>query len=539
MHFLFDIQTEDSSSKDHPAKSKRISIDRISGPYSFHILKPLKQVQSNEHQYQLVQNMKSLPYIIMLGDYHGDARFLCDKCNECRADEDGGLNECCFEIFKDPIFELLDHVATQTKSNITIMLEHMDYQLNNDQLKQIFSNQTNYHKFMNDYLNDKQSSLNDVNHSTLNKFMYNFRNCFRNEIKKQVPSAYPHMCQAPNLNWVYADPRSVYIYNVNEPYKLEALMKHVWSIDMLGCIFVPRMLPDKYTLNRSFIDTYVINRLRQFFPNNVEQASFCTLMKLLYDLNGSKKFVQYMFDEEANAVNKYSMILSLLKFKSDEWFKFYDSVYCIKAVQEFLYNRINTHAQLQVENQVDKTDITKWKPFQDLINSKFKVFSSFFESLCTYISDQDASSYLQLEQTIGQLYPLFNTSACSRYYASILNSNFAGRRREDVDHFVEFYGGVSLNQVHTIHTSYLLDIYVLAQLFNHDENENDLVVLYAGSEHCDFLHQVLITYCGYSPSSRIPVQIDNDGNPIRCINLQLIDDPDLNINEWLASRKKK
>jgi len=77
---------------------------------------------------------------------------------------------------------------------------------------------------------------------------------------------------------------------------------------------------------------------------------------------------------------------------------------------------------------------------------------------------------------------------------------------------------------------------VLAQLFQHDEN--DLSVLYAGSQHCDFLHQVLITYCGYSPYARVPVQIDTNANPIRCINLKQLKNPDLNINEWLASRKK-
>ena len=82
-----------------------------------------------------------------------------------------------------------------------------------------------------------------------------------------------------------------------------------------------------------------------------------------------------------------------------------------------------------------------------------------------------------------------------------------------------------------------MDLYVLVRLLKNQDT--DMLILYLGGQHCEFLFNVLYTYCGYSPYARIPIQLDPiDQHPIRCIDLkQLNEYGDLDIKKLLENKQ--
>ena len=498
MKFIF--KTQDQS---------EIYMNRFSGPYSFYLLTPSRLLTAD--QYDGISQMKKHPSIILLGDHHTDSRHQCANCT-C----DSTLTKCCFTIFKDQFFQLLNECVVQTGSKVCVYLESMDKQYTKQDL--IYSNQDLFDASMHAFEINRKTALGDDIINGLEKLKYNFRNCFDSITKKQYNEIYQHICQAPNLNWTFADPRAINIWDSEEHFKLESLIKNVWSIDLFGCLFAPKF---KGSLSSQFINQKLIEqRLQVFFHQSIDEVkSFCTIMQYLYDFDKADLFVDYLFDEEQNHVSKYSMILKYNRTK--EWKELYKSVFVIKNIQEFLYERIN----VQLNKPYNKTHTKKWSSFQDNIKQIAKKFSVLFQLVSEFIDDK--SMYNQLQQHIESLYPYFDEH---KFLSTVYSIN-----SEDIDNFTTFYKNVSLNSVHTMITSCFLDLYVLVKVLRHDDT--DMMILYAGEEHCKFLFEVFYKYFGYNTNIRIPNQIDSQNNPIQCIDLSKISyHKDIDVQDYLLHK---
>jgi len=266
--------------------------------------------------------------------------------------------------------------------------------------------------------------------------------------------------------------------------------------------------------------------MKYFFNNKQELLSFCKLMQLFYDLSEPSEFVDYMFDDKLNYVSKYSMILQYNR--SSQWKYFYKIAFCVDSVRINLPEKINSHIKLNSNAKVNQSKFDIWQTFREHIRCIAEQFSLLFMHFYNYVEnmqDHELSThtYEQLQNQIQKLYLSFN----KHEYV----------RNVDVDHFVTFYHELSLNDFHTIHTSFFMDMHVLAQLYK--KEEDDMIILYAGHRHCEYLFKLLYTNFGYTPYARIPVQLSKDRQHIRYLDLHQLDYPDLNFNEWLSTKRNK
>ena len=231
----------------------------------------------------------------------------------------------------------------------------------------------------------------------------------------------------------------------------------------------------------------------------------------------------------------------VLKYNRDKQFQdFYTTAFSVDSVQQFLFDRINSAEQLHDTNRVNKVDWEAWKIYQGYIINIASLFGRFFELMYNYLDsmdDKDVSlaSYLQLEEYIVEkMYIIFDAEKCSAHFDHIYKNK--GVRRVDVDNFVTFYHQISLNVFHTIHSSFLMDMYVVVRLLKN--KDSDMIVLYAGMQHCSILYEILSKYFGYTPYCVMPLQVDTKFNPIRCLDLGILSTiGDMNFPDLLLSKK--
>jgi len=513
--------------------NKVVHLNRISGPISFRLLVPYKPTNRKYVTPEFAYIIKKLPVVLLLGDYHKYSNFRCPNCI-CNDD----LSECCFEIYKDQLFQLLDIASVKEQKNITVCIQSsMIEQFTDNQLKPVLENKEKLNKYKQGLNKDRHSMsvLYNDNYNVLNKMLHNFRPCFQSNIKRKFASVYEQLCQAPNLRWDLSDPRSISIFSQTETFKLEALVQNAWSVNIFGSLFVPKCKELGLTLNKQFVDELIVQRcLYYFFKSTDELKCFCLMMKYMYTFIQSHKFVDYMFDDEHNLVNKMSMILKYNK--SNDWKVFYQSVYVIKNILQFLYDRINKHFQL--DEQVSKIQIEKWQAYQQQINDIGKTFALFFELMYKYLDQNQSQESFDALHTyiVSTLYPLFDCtkflSGINYYYPNWTVGIPLPLAVVDADMYVSFYKSLSLNEVHTMITSCFLDLYFIVRLIKNQDT--DMLLLCAGDEHCSFLTEVFTTYFGYYQSATAIRPINVDGNPDRCINLDDIHTSDIHIRDLLS-----
>jgi hypothetical protein len=78
-------------------------INRISGPISFTLLKPKKEVFD-----RLLKEGVRLPIMMLFGDEHDSSSFQCDSC-KCLLNS----NDCCMPVYSEEFLQLIDSLATK------------------------------------------------------------------------------------------------------------------------------------------------------------------------------------------------------------------------------------------------------------------------------------------------------------------------------------------------------------------------------------------------------------------------------------------
>jgi hypothetical protein len=100
--------------------------------------------------------------------------------------------------------------------------------------------------------------------------------------------------------------------------------------------------------------------------------------------------------------------------------------------------------------------------------------------------------------------------------------------------YILILNSINLKHFHTIYTSWLMDMYVLLRTCTSPESQ--LLVLYAGDEHCKTIINMLTKTFNYTCGMSIISDTKATLDPVRCVdfkNIQSLDN-ELNLQKILA-----
>ncbi len=444
-------------------------VDKISGIVSFYYLRYLENNLRNNF---LLTDNEKLPFIILLGDNHSDSRYTCSRC-ECNN------TECCVEIYKDDFFKFMSEIVPENDTSVqcSVYIESMDsltsysdIQDNIDQYKQMFKK-------------DFEMYVNDYDKSILNKTEFNFKGCLVTSPK--IKSIYTELCQTPNLNWNYGDPRSADM-NTND-YIFEALTARCWFPNLFGRI------------NKIISDTRVdMKKLKDFLFEIVSLVgsydnfyTYCTQLSLLYDINNISEYFVRLLN---NDLFKSMISSQIPDNKRDAWGVYLNNFF-INTFMPMFFKRINSDLSENLQYRID-------------IVNRLKTVSTFFLAIRNYI-----------------IYDI----DCSEFILDFLRGN------EGDIYMTNFYDNLPLWHIHTIYTSWIFDIHVLAKICN---SESQLCIIHCGDEHCNSIAEIFRKTFNYITD--IPITpIISEGLPNRCVELSKynsINNTDINIHDVLFKK---
>jgi len=506
---------------DKDDQGTQVKIDRISGPISIRILHPLQQglnqryltveekILRDKTKYLFDINHKQLPKIILLGDDHFNAHHQCTDCT-CKSTD----SSCCVHIFQDPFFTFLNQTVKNCSKQhqVDVYIESNQPLLTEPEVDKIINDPAYLSSFKSRLQNNPNSA--DVNLSGINLHHINVQGCYDRQIQALDNDVYQQICQAPDLNWRYADPRTINYTNPDETFVLESLIHNCWNYNMFGRLIEPFFTNSPYTFDRTFLDEEIINKY--LLPNCMYNRDFliayCGCLSMLYKPYYMHTCIHEMLTNPI--LTKHSMIYKQLHKMNDEVRE--SAIYFI---QSFLVNRFIPKLYLKINRTffnsqyhqyyIDNVkEVEKWKLYKVYIDNMFQSYSDLFACLQQYMQTPTNEQFDIVHQGAKKLFRPYVDGV--EYPGEMLNYMNA----------VSFYIVLPLQDLQKMLCSYFIEFDILFKILYRSDTSK-MCIMYLGEEHCSNLEDILRKYFNYYVFKIIEDQ-PASSSTFRCIDLTRI-----------------
>jgi len=510
----------------------QVQIDRISGPITLRILHPLQQ-RLNQHALSLEDkilvdktkylfdiNRKQLPKIILFGDDHFNSYHQCTDCT-CKT----GDSSCCVHIFNDPFFTFLNQTVKNCSKQhqVDVYIESNQPLLTEPQVDKIINDSAYLFSFVSRLQNNLNSK--NINLSGINLHHINFQGCYYRQIQALDNDVYKQICQAPDLNWRYADPRTINYTNPGETFVLESLIHNCWNYNMFGRLIEPFFTNSPYTFDRTFLDEEIINKY--VFPNCKYNRDFliayCGCLSKLY----KPRYMHTCIDEMLTnpVLQQHSMIYKQLNKMTNEVrnsASYFIQSFLVNRFVPELYLKINRtflnskYHQYYIDNV---NEVEKWELYKVYIDNMFQSYSDLFACLQQYLQTPTTEQFDMVQQGVKNLFGPF-----------VDGVEYPG---ETIDYmkYVFFYIALPLQDVQKMLCSYFIEFDILFKILYRNDTSK-MCVLYLGDEHCRTLQDILQTYFNFDTRKTILTKASSSTTN-RCVELSMSNDRGYDFKEEL------
>ena len=266
-----------------PLIINNLKIDRISGPVSLSVLKPL---------------VKNMPYLLIFGDQHFENNHLCTKCTCTNPD-----HSCCFTVWSKEFIHNLESISRQLKQPVDFYIEGMNSKKDIDYLYTGIKYTPEKLKFLHlDTIKDKKN---------LNRPMFMLREHIWPCYYQQDPTIsssefFDEFCPFKKIRWNFSDPRQI---DPNDYYKTYE------SLLTVSIIYFFQVCNAKELRMNIIIDEYLritYHDDRDFMIHMFE------MIILWFDIDNIDTFIHKYLDSNNTFFNKFSALTEFTNLRTKE-----------------------------------------------------------------------------------------------------------------------------------------------------------------------------------------------------------------------------